>query len=98
MGVVVTSSQEVSKNESSSSSDDESGNNDNSSSDDNGIKGKKKAKPMSPQDKAKAAQVSLIDEIETTSKKVIELMIELKSLGWLVQQPPEENSKTETKL
>lgn len=78
MGVAVSSSQEV---VSPTSSKDESS--EQQADDDNDGVTSKKSKALSPQDKAKAAQVKLVDEIEKTSKTVLHLMTEMKTRGWL---------------
>jgi len=82
MGVAVSSSQEV---VSPTSSKDESGEQQEGGGADNDNDGvaNKKSKALSPQDKAKAAQVKLIDEIEKTSKIVLHLMTEMESRGWM---------------
>jgi hypothetical protein len=46
-------------------------------------KGTKKEALLSPQEKAKVAQIKLVEEIEQTSNKVIDLMKEMKKRGWL---------------
>ena len=79
MGVAVSSSQEV---VSPTSSKDESGEQQGADDDNDGV-ANKKSKALSPQDKAKAAQVKLIDEIEKTSKIVLHLMTEMESRGWM---------------
>jgi hypothetical protein len=72
MGVAVSSSQEI-----------PSGKEEMEGEEQGEEKGTKKTILLSPQEKAKAAQIKLVEEIEQTSNKVIDLMKEMKKRGWL---------------